>query len=200
MFQRGSGAGAILPMGASSSLASGGTDPNGYFRIRFTAGKGIFIAIPVSNSNPLLLRNSYEDTTFPGFSRDNFTDSVYDPSKPIFIGKTIDTVIIKITLLTDLAPTDTIGLRGNTITGRFDKEYIGKSGSAGSVIVLDTVVNMLFTDFNYFQRKFLNSLYGGKKYTTNAGYVAVRPAGQSLPLDFPEADEAKHEITIFFSR
>jgi hypothetical protein len=75
----------------------------------------------------------------------------------------IDTVIFKVSLLTELAPTDTIGLFGNTVAGRLEKEYTGKYGSAGSVIVPDTIANVLFTDYSYSQRKFTNPISGGKK-------------------------------------
>jgi hypothetical protein len=201
VFQRGSGSGAILPMGASAAVASSVTDANGYFSMRFTFGKGTFIVFPAANTNPLVLSNSYRDTSYPSFRIENFSDSLFFPRRPIFIGKTIDTLIISVSLLADLAPADTIGLRGGgTVTGKLDREYTGRTGAAGAEIVLDTIINALFTEFDYIQRKFRNQLYGGRKYMTPAGYVAVWAERERLPSDFPENDEGKREITIFFNK
>lgn len=91
------------------------TDANGNFRVSFIPGSSSFIIFSGANQNPLTLSNPIGDTSFPGFYRRNFPDSGYDPARPIFIGKTIDTGIIKVNLMTDLNANDTIGLRGKPV-------------------------------------------------------------------------------------
>ncbi len=85
-------------------------------------------------------------------------DSGYNAATPIFVGKTIDTAIVKVGLSSALTPADTIGLRAYTISGSIDKEYTGRSGNTGAFIVLDSICNMLFTDFNCYLKKISNTV------------------------------------------
>jgi hypothetical protein len=200
MYEMSRPPGWIHPLAAPYTGATSMTNGGGYFQMNFAMAKGLSTISPDTSSNPLVLRSPTEDSTFPSFYREHFTDSVYDPSVPIFIGKTIDTVIFKVGLLTALAPTDTIAFSAKTVTGRLEKEYTGKSGSAGSVIVLDTIANVLFTDYSYAKRRYFNMILGGMKYGTYSGYLTFLPSAASLPHDFPEEDEGKREITIFFKK
>ncbi len=200
IYQPGSPSAIGINLGSTSSTSTTVTDANGYFRLSFTPGRSSFIVFSSTNSGSLVLWNSLDDTAFPNFSRNNFPDSGYDATKPIFIGKTIDTAIIKVGLVTDLTITDTLGLRAYTINGSIDKEYTGISGSAGGVIVLDTITNMLFTDYDGFAKKFTNTLYAGKKWTTGWGYVTISSEGFVSPYLLSANDETKQEIKFYFKK
>lgn len=200
IYQPGSPSAIGINSGSTSSSATTLTTADGNFRLSFTPGTSSFIIFSGINSNSLILKNPLDDTTFPGFSRKNFPDSGYDADKPIFIGKTIDTTIIKVDLASDLTATDTIGLLGYTISGRIDKEYTGMSGTTGEVIVLDTISNMLFTDFDCFAKKFINTVYAGRKWTTVWGYVTISGYGLVSPSQLSAFDETKQEITFYFKK
>lgn len=197
LYQPGSAAAIGINSGSSSSSATAVTDANGFFRLSFTPGKSSFIIFSSTSSNPLTLSNPLGDTSFPQFFRRNFP-AAYNPGAPIYIGKTIDNAIIKVNLITDLTPSDTIGLQAYTLNGRITKEYSGRSAAAGSVIILDTISNMLFTDFDCYEQKFINTLYAGRKWTTVWGYTTISTAGFVSPSLLSEIDEAKNEIMFYF--
>lgn len=200
IYQKGSPGAIGINSGALSSSATTVTDANGNFRVSFIPGTSSFIVFTGVNHNPLTLSNSIGDTSFPRFYRRNFPDSGYDPARPIFIGKSIDTGVIKVNLMTDLNPTDTIGLRAYTITGSLYKEYTGRTASAGSIFILDTIINMLFTDFDCVEKKFMNTLYAGRQWTTVWGYKTISGSGWVSPYQLSEEDETKKEITFYFSK
>ncbi|HEY8691093.1 MAG TPA: hypothetical protein VIM07_17805 [Chitinophagaceae bacterium] len=200
IYQRGSPSAIGLNSGSSSSSSTSVTDANGFFRVSFLPGTSTFIIFTGANPNSLTLSNSFEDTSLPRFSRNNFPDSGYDAAKPTFIGKSIDTAIIKVILVTNLAATDTIGLRGYTLNGNLDKQYTGLTGSAGSVIILDTISNLLFTDFDCRTKTFINTLYAGRKWTTNSGYVTISSEGFNSPYQLSETDETKKELMFYFKK
>lgn len=198
IYQRGSPS-TPINIGSSSSSATTVTDANGYFRLKFLPGEAHLIIFSGRNTSPLTLESSLGDTTFPKFLRQNFPDSGYDENKPTFIGKTIDTAIIKMSVLTDLAAADTIGLQAYTINGRLDKIYSGRTAPAGSVIALDTISNMLFTDFDCLQHTFTNNLYAGRKFTA-FGYTTISAEGNASPYQLSETDETKQEIVFYFRK
>jgi hypothetical protein len=200
IYQPGSPSAIGINSGSRSSSATTRTDANGNFRLSFTPGTASFLIFSGTNSNSLSLANSSDETAFPRFSRKNFPDSAYDAAKPIFVGKTIDTAIIKVDLSSDLTATDTIGLRAYTISGSIDKEYIGRSGTMGATIVLDTIYNLLLTDFDCFAKKFINTVYAGRKWTTTSGYVTISSYGFISPYQFSAIDEAKQEIKFYFKK
>lgn len=200
IYQPGSPSAIGINSGSTSSTTKGVTNANGYFRLSFIPGKSFFIIFSGTNANSLILSNSSEDTSFPEFSRKNFPEAGYDPAKPVFIGKTIDTAIIKVNLVTDLTVRDTIGLQTYTTGGRVDKQYIGRSASAGSVIILDTISNMLFTHFDCSKNAFVNTLYAGRKWTTALGYVTISSEGVVSPSELSAADETKKEIMFYFRK
>jgi hypothetical protein len=200
IYQPGSSSAIGLSSGSTAASATAQTDANGNFQLVFTPGTASFLVFSGTNSSPLTLRNSSGETTFPGFYRENFPDSGYDASKPIFVGKTIDTAIIKAILSSDLTPADTIGLRATTISGNIDKAYTGRSGNTNAIIVLDTIYNMLLTDFDCRSKKFRNTLYAGRKWTTTWGYVTISSYGVVSPYRFSAMDEAKQEILFFFQK
>ncbi|MEO6672350.1 MAG: hypothetical protein ABIN93_02870 [Ginsengibacter sp.] len=200
IYQPGSPGVIGIPASSLSSSSTAGTDAGGYFSLSFIPGTTTFIIFTGTNSNSLTLSNSFEDTSFPRFSRRNFPDRGYDPAKPIFIGKSIDTAIIKVNLLTDLTDADTIGLQAYSISGKLDKEYTGITASAGSVIILDTISNMLFTDFNCTENKFTNTLYAGKKFTTIWGYKTISSVSSPSPYQLSATDETKTELMFYFQK
>jgi hypothetical protein len=198
IFQPGS-AGIPFPIAKSPSDAASVTDGDGKFDFKFTTGTSMFIFFTGPNVSPLTFSTSAQDTSFPDFRRSNFPDSTYEAGKPIFIGKTIDTAIIKVELRSDLAATDTIGIEGYTINGIIKKEYTGRVGTAGSIILLDTVYNLLFTYYVGREKKFQNRFYGGRQFTTTYGYKYI--AGSNTSPEFlSDADETKNEITVSFQK
>jgi hypothetical protein len=200
IYQPGTAAAIGLNSGSRSASATTRTDANGSFRLSFTPGKSSFIVFSGTNINPLTLSNAPDETAFPWFSRKNFPDSGYDGSKPVFVGKVIDTAVIKVNLSSNLTAADTIGLQDFTIGGSIDKEYTGRPGATGAVIVLDTIYNMLFTGFDCFAKKFTNTVYAGRKWTTPSGYVTISSASVILPYQFSAIDEAKQEIIFYFQK
>jgi hypothetical protein len=196
IYQAGSPS-AIL-FSASSSTAVSKTDANGYFNLSFTAGSTTFLIFSGTNTGSLFF--SSDDTSFPQFHRKNLLDSNYNSTKPTFIGKSIDTAIIKVDLLSNLEATDTIGVDGYTLNGSFDKEYTGLKGTAGSVLILDTITNMLFTDFDCSTQTFTNNLYAGRKWTTIYGYVTITSEGFPSPYQLSTDDETKKELMFYFKK
>ena len=199
LYQSGSPAAVGIISGSSSSSATAMTDANGFFHLSFTPGESSFIIFSSPSSSPLTLSNPLGDTTFPQFSRRNFP-SGYNPDAPIYIGKSIDTAIIKVHLISDLTASDTIGLQAYTLNGRINKEYIGRSAEAGSVIVLDTISKMLFTDFDCYEQKFINTLYAGRQWTTAWGYTTISSAGVVSPSQLSATNETRKEITFYFKK
>lgn len=186
--------------GSSSSTGISTTDANGYFNLTFNPGTATFIIFSGSNSSPLVFSSLLEDTSFPQFYRRNFSDSNYNPTQPTFIGKSIDTAVIKVYLLSNLDAADTIGLNGYTLYGTLDKEYTGLTGSAGSTMILDTITNMLFTDFDCSTNTFVNNLYAGRKWTTSFGYVTITGVGFPSPYQLAASDEIKKELIFNFKK
>ncbi len=198
VYQRGSSGGIGIPSSSTSSSATTVTDAQGFFHFRFKPGKTNFLIFSGANASPLTLSNG--DTSFPRFTRTNYNPSELNINKPIFVGKIIEEVTIKVHLLTDIAVTDTIGLEGYTINGRISKEYTGMQATAGSVITLDMIPNMLFTDYDYYDNQFLNNLHAGRKWKTNTGYVTISSAGILVPARLSAEDETTKEILFYFSK
>ena len=146
------------------------------------------------------MQNAPGDTLFPSFSRKNFPDSAYDPSQPIYVGKIIDTAFIEMKLMSELNNTDTIGLQANTVNGILDKEYTGLSGSAGTSIIIDTIYNMLLTQFDCRQQKFTNTLRAGRKWATGWGYNFISSQGIPSPYLLSDMDEVKVAMTFYFGK
>ena len=200
VYQRGTAPAIGLNSGSTSSSAIGLTNANGYFQLGFTPGTSRFIIFNGTNSSPLVLQSAWTDTIFPGFLRNNFPGLIYDPSKPIYVGKIIDTAIIEVNLISDLNVTDTIGLQTNTVNGSYVKEYSGLSGNVGEFITIDTVYNMLLTQFDCYEKKFSNTLYAGRKRTTVFGYSAISSVGIPSPYLLSDIDEAKVKMLVYFGK
>jgi hypothetical protein len=195
LFQNGSNA---LIMGSSAASASGSTDANGRFSITFTPGESYFVGSSSANSAPISLSTDYSDTAFPAFIHRSFTGD-NNTSTPIYIGKIVDTALIKILLTTNLLATDTIGLQALTRNGPIDRKYSGLSGISGSTIVLDTVTNLLFTDYDGNDKQFSNTIQGGRKYTVASGYSFIQ-AHQAQPERLTTTDTTRQEFFIYFYR
>ncbi len=199
VYQHGTSGGIGIPSSSTSSSATTVTDVQGNFRFRFKPGKTRFLIFTGANATPFSLSSGLGDTTFPHFTRNNFTPSELNTNQPIYIGKIIEEVTIKMHLLTDLAVTDTIGLEAYTISGRISKEYTGIQASAGSEIILETITNMLFTDFDYYDNQFLNNLRAGRKWKTNSGSQRISD-GYVQPARLSAEDETKKEILFYFGQ
>lgn len=160
----------------------------------------MFIVFRGSNANPLIISNAPGDTTFPYFTRRNFTLSEQVAGKPIYIGKIIEEAIIKVRLQTAIDVTDTIGFEAYTTQGRIVKEYSGLQAPAQTLIQLDTLKNMLLTDFDYYDGRFLNNVHAGRKQILSSGRVTFYSTGFIMPARFSANDEAKNEIIFYFSK
>lgn len=198
VYQAGSSSAIGLNSGSTSSSANTQTDATGNFRLSFTPGTSSFIIFTSANSSQLTLGSASDDTAFPRFSRKGFSNS--DASSPTYVGKIIDTALIKVSLSSDLTLNDTIGVRAYTINGNIDKEYTRRVGTVGSVIILDTLYNMLFTDFDCLANKFTNTLYAGRKFTTVHGYVTISSYGIHSPYQLSADDETKQEIMFYYQK
>src|SRR5690242_3506473 len=197
LYQSGSSA-IIFSSTPSTSVSK--TDANGYFNLTFTPGRANFSVFSGPNSTPLFFSSVPGDSAFPQFYRRNFSDSDYNPGQPTYVGKSIDTAVIKVYLLSNLDATDTIGLNGYTVIGRVDREYTGLTAPAGSTMILDTITNMLFTDFDCNTNKFTNNLDAGRKWTTSFGYSTITSVGYPSPYQLSAVDETKKEVTFFFKK
>jgi hypothetical protein len=195
IYQRGSSSAIGLNSGSSSSSSNGFTTSDGNFNLKFRPGTAVFIIFSGASIAPLTLSST--DGIFPYFSRQYFPDSAYDPTKPIYIGKIIDTVIIKVYLTASINSSDTIGLQTLTIDGRVDKIYTGINATQGSTLVIDTIYNMLLTEYDCLQRKFRNTLYAGKKRTTGFGYTTIS-GGFVSPNYLSGEDEQKMEMLFYY--
>jgi hypothetical protein len=200
IYQGGNAPAIGLNSGSTSSSEIGLTNSNGYFQINFSPGSSRFIFLSGTNSGSLVLQSALTDASFPSFSRKNFPDPAYDPSKPIYVGKIIDTLVINVFLFSDLNSTDTIGLRANTINGGLSKEYTGLFGNAGLILTVDTVYDMLLTEFDCYEKKFINNFYAGRKWTTGAGYNTINSEGIPSPYLLPDTDESKVEMMFSFRK
>jgi hypothetical protein len=187
-----------LIMGSSAAMASGTTDAEGRFSITFTPGESYFAGISYSNNSPIFLSSGYNDTAYPTFLHRSFRGD-NDPATPIYIGKVVDTALIRVLLTTNLSSGDTIGLRALTMNGPTDRQYTGLSGSAGSTILLDTVTKLLFTDYDGVSKQFYNTIQGGRKYTVPAGYSFIS-GHNAQPERLSATDTTRQEFSIFFYR
>lgn len=189
------GGNAII-MGSSGSSATTNTDNNGRFNIRFVPGSSYFAGFSGENNNPLTVTSSDGN---PYFSRKNFPDSGFDPAKPIFVGKQIDTLVIKITCFKAITSTDTFELKGNTINAVFNKKYTGIIADSSHTFTLDTLYNALFTDYDCRSKTFINNsiaLARLKFFTGNSTPYSLALGSYYFELS-PE-DEIQKEITFIF--
>lgn len=182
----------------SSGLAAGEartvTDANGFFNIAFRPAS--FTLSPGWNSNSLLLTS---DTVFPRFSRVNYPGPEYGENSPIYIGKVVDTAVIRVTVSANLSATDTMGLEGLTLSGKFYKEYSGRTAAAGSTIVLDTLQNLLFTNFDCSHQTFYNNLLGGRRLISSSGHVTIHGI-MTHPQQLSADDEGLKEFTFYYAK
>lgn len=128
------------------------------------------------------------------FMRQYFPEPDYN-AHPIFVGKSIDTVVVKVYALKNIIATDTLGIKGSTVGGVFYKEYTGITADSGTVFMLDTIHNALFTSFNCTDRTFLNDIQCGRVRTGYYKYIS----GNSLYDRLSDEDETKMEMTFHFN-
>lgn len=198
LYQRGSGAAIGIASGSSSAEANGATDANGSYHIGFKPGKSFFIIFSGSNGNDLEMHST--DSLFPSFSRNNIPSDGYEESSPQYIGKIIDTAIIKVRIATTttLAPSDTVALNAMTLSGNIYREYTGMNAAAGSDFVIDTIYNMLFTDFDHVNRTFWNNLEVGR-LKTSWGSKYLR-SEMVFPYELSSNDEGSKELSFYITQ
>lgn len=190
------GGNAII-MGSSGSSASAVTDANGRFSITFTPGSAYFAGITGENIGALTFAST---EGFPFFVRGNFPGALYDENKPIFIGKSIDSLVIKVICFKRIVTNDTFQLTGTTTGARFEKKYTGITADSATTITLDTVYNALLTNFDCFQNTFRNTNMEFGPLKTYPGFNSPYFRGQSIPwLEFSTEDETKREMLFYYS-
>jgi hypothetical protein len=196
LYQRGSSGAIGLNAGSSASSSNSITSIDGNFSLLFKPGTAVFIVFSGASSAPLTLSST--DTIFPYFKKQNFPDSAYDPAKPIYIGKIIDTAIIKVNATVAINSSDTIGLQTLTIDGKVDKIYTGINALQGSTMVIDTIYNMLLTEYDGYQKGFRNTLNAGKKVTAAPGYSVIKSNFFISPPNLSVEDEKRVEILFYY--
>ncbi len=188
------GGNAIL-MGSSSSSATTTTDASGRFNLTFTPGTGYFAGFRFSSDAPLHIMS---DNRFPPFSIDNFHSSNHNPGQPIYIGKIIDTAILKVYFLSNIHPADSIAFLGFTLTGSTQKFYSGISADSSEILTIDTLYGLLITDYDAGSRQFRNyNMQLGTFTRGSAGNIVVN---SNPPVAMPEGDEAKREFIYFYRK
>lgn len=194
VFQLGGNA---IIMGSSGSSATAVTDANGHFSMTFVPGTTYFAGFSGENNSPLSLAGT---EGFPFFIRRNFPEAGYDANKPIFIGKTVDSLIIKVYTFKKITTSDTFGLRGNTISAPFDKKYTGITADSADTFTLDTIYNVLFTDFDCIKKTFGNIDLQFGRLKTYSGYTNQSFTAQSLyGLGLSAEDETRTEMKFYFT-
>ena len=192
IYQDGSGYNAPIVAGSESSSGTGKTDAAGSFEIRFKPGTAEFIIFSGVNTSPLSLRTPYGDTSFPRFSRSHFNDSLYG-SRPIYIAKLMDTVIIHVRMMQDLIPTDTIAVNVYNLDRTPTRLYWGLSAPNGSEIILDTFYRAIATDYEEVTGKFYTPVTFGKRRWVPAGHVSTRYRDPS-PFYRSQDDEKRADL------
>ena len=194
VFQLGGNA---IIIGSSGSSATTVTDADGRFKLTFVPGTTYFTAFSGENNSPLSLTGR---EGYPYFIRSNFSVAGYDANKPIFIGKSIDSLIIKVYCFKSIIPSDTFGLRGNNVNARFEKKYTGIMADSASTLTLDTIYNVLFTNFDCVKRTFSNLDISFGRLKTYAGSAFQSFTGQiQFDMELPAEDETKREMTFYFN-
>ena len=180
--------------GSSGSSAEAVTDANGRFTVTFIPGTSYFSFFRGENTAPLTLSSGTDDYSFPFFIRQNFPAQGNDASKPIFVGKSVDTMVVKVYTFKNIHATDTFGLRGATVNANLYKEYTGLTIDSGSTFTLDILTNVLFTRYDYIKKTFLNDISFGR-VKTNAGNKVFLGDSQSW-AELSEEDETKKDMTF----
>ncbi len=156
VYQAGS-FGAPIAIGTSSSQASGITDMNGRFSIRFTQGKGTFMGIPTSNSSPVVL-SGIENAGLPGMYILNFPFTDAAELGDIYLHKKVEVVYIVLNVMNDISPTDVFTIYGSDINGQFKRTISGISAPSNTTINLDTILQASFPRFDYASKKYINDI------------------------------------------
>ena len=187
------------PIFASGSSTLGFTDGEGKFSVSFKPGTAVFIIFSSQNRSPLTFTAGAGDTSLFNFRYNNFGLTDSSAHKPIYASKIIDTAIVKVSLVTDLMPTDSIGVQLRTLQSLADKTYTGLRGNAGSTIVLDTIFNVALQEYDGLSKKFRNNLYAGRKtFLADFGRPFITSVGFPQPIDFSSEDEQKATFLFYF--
>lgn len=193
IFQLG-GSGII--MGSSGASASTITDVNGRFSLTFVPGKSYFAGFSGGSISPLTL-TSIEG--YPFFIKNSFPEIGYDKNMPIYIGKSIDSLIIKFYSFKNISPLDTLAIKGSSIDSVFEKRYTGITADSLTTFNLDTIYNVLFTEFDCNRKIFRNNIQFGelKRYSnpTNGYFIGESYILNELSME----DETKREMTFYFN-
>lgn len=197
IYQQGNGSAIGLNTGSTASSANGTTNADGRFEIIFRPGTSNFIFLSGQSTAQITLQSGVADTSFPTFSREYFPDSAYNPSTPTYVGKIIDSAIIRMNVSDLLTPNDTIGLQIQTINGAVTKNYTALAANTGTTIILDTIYNVLLTNYNCVTKSYYNTLYAGKKATSVQGYSYLS-SSFVYPSSLSAEDESKVELIFYY--
>ena len=187
IFQQGSGESGFIFIfsGSSGSSTTAATDANGRFSFSFASGTSTFWG-------------SINDSL--SFMRLHFPETNYDASKPIFVAKTIDTIIIKLKCNKNIVSSDTFALKGITTSGKFDKRFTGIIADSANTLTLDTIYNVIYTNFDCIKGIFANDNIQFGRLKTYLGGSSPYFTSQSLYwIELPAEDEPKREMTFFFN-
>ena len=192
IFQLGGNA---IITGSSGSSSVNRTDVNGRFSMTFVPGSSYFTAFRGANGSSLTL---ISNQGFPFFIRKNFPEQNYDSNTPIYVGKTIDSLIIKVYSFENITFSDTFGLRGiTTLDSSINKRYRGITADSATTFTLDTIYNVLYTDFDCIKNKFSNNNMSFGRIRTNSNGELF--SGQYLyGIELSSEDEQKKEMTFYF--
>lgn len=154
LFQQGSG-GAPIALGASSSLAEGQTDNNGFFRIRFKEGKGTFFGIPVSNQNEVTL-SGVATGSFPEFYVSNLPYQQETLDQTLYLYKRVDTIFLRLKAVVPVLTSDSFTIYAHQVYGRIKRIKTGFAIPAHVEFILDTIHQAAFTHYAYVAGKYVN--------------------------------------------
>jgi hypothetical protein len=188
-----------FPISTSGSSATGVTDSEGRFNISFKPGTTLFLIFRSRNTQPVTLSAGSRDTSLFNFRYSGFADFDASTGTVLYASKIIDTAVISMTLVSDIFPTDTVGIQLKTLQGFADKSYTGLNAKANSTIVLDTIYNVALQDYDGLSKRFRNSLYAGRKvFSPVLSRSYLSSVGFPRPSDLSAEDESKVNFLFYF--
>jgi hypothetical protein len=152
------GGNSSLPIAISTSSASDSfkTDAMGNFNCNFTEGSGIFIIFTTTNKAAITVSG----VTSNGI-RSIWTDlaAVDTNVGNIYLYKLVHTAIIEIDPEHDISPADTISEVVPALTGVHTKLLTGLTIAANNPTAVDTVQDVIFTNFSFTTKQYTNTVY-----------------------------------------
>lgn len=180
-YQAGS-PGAILPIGASSSSGASVTDAEGNFNCRFPAGEAFFFMLPLSSNVPLSMAGANPDPAINLYwsnipAKDTALQDVY-------LYKMIKKAVIKLNTNAEILSSDTLHIIAPTSTGQHDKFVTGLSIPANTTVAIDTISNLIFSNFDVKTKKYSFNIFCSNS-NSRRSYSTIQSVD---PLDEQEKD------------